>query len=278
MSVCGDPSLAKLSLSRAWDETRDVLRREGKLITAVALAMLVLPGVIAQVATPTHPGAQVARAGYWTFLSLAAVVIALAGQLAIVRLALGPPVSVGDAIRHGIRRAPAYLGATLIWLLPFTAAILLLVSSSPNPQKPSTGVALATLIAGGGLIYVAVRLFVGVAVASAEPLGPLEILRRSWDLTKGRFGKLFVFLLIFFTGFAVLSLAVGAVVGSAVRLASGEAEQFTVSALLLALASQLIGALVTSTLMVMLAQIYTQMVASEGSPPRLAETDGRRGD
>jgi hypothetical protein len=270
--------LAKLSLSRAWDETRDVLRRDGKLISAVALAMLVLPGVIAQVATPPHPGAQVANAGYWTFLSLAAVLIALAGQLAIVRLALGPPVSVGDAIRHGLKRSPAYLGATLIWLLPFTLAILAVVSSSPNPQKPSGAVALATLIAGGGLIYVAVRLFVGVAVASAEPLGPLQILRRSWDLTKGRFGKLFVFLLIFFTGFAVLSLAVGAVVGSAVRLAAGEAEQFTVSALLLALASQLVGALVTSTLMVMLARIYAQIIASDGSSSTLVGADGRRGD
>ena len=37
---------AKLSLSRAWDETRDVLRRDGRLIAIVALAMLVFPGTV----------------------------------------------------------------------------------------------------------------------------------------------------------------------------------------------------------------------------------------
>lgn len=257
--------MATLSLSRAWDETRDVLRREGRLITAVALAMLVLPAVIADVSTPPHPGAQVGPIGYWTILSVVAVIISLAGQLAIVRLALGPALSVGEAIRHGLRRLPAYLGTTLLWLLPFTLAISLLVSSSPNPQKPSGGVALATLVLLAGLIFIAVRLLMSVAVTSAEPLAPIAILRRSWALSKGRFGRLFAFLLVFLIAFAVLSLAVGAVVGSIVHLTIGEAGQFSVAALLVSLSVQLLSALVTATLMVMLARLYAQLAGLDAT-------------
>jgi len=46
---------AKLSLSRAWDETRDVLHRDGRLIAIVALAMLVFPGTVQEMVTPQAP-------------------------------------------------------------------------------------------------------------------------------------------------------------------------------------------------------------------------------
>ena len=32
----------------------------------------------------------------------------LAGQLALIRLALGPSITVGGAIAHGVRRMPIY--------------------------------------------------------------------------------------------------------------------------------------------------------------------------
>ena len=42
-----------------------------------------------------------------------ASLIALAGQLALIRLALGPSVTVGAAIAHGVRRLPVYLLAAI---------------------------------------------------------------------------------------------------------------------------------------------------------------------
>ena len=54
-------------------------------------------------------------------VAVIALIIALVGQLAIIRLAIGSRLTVGEAIGHGARRVPAYLAATLIWVLPFDA-------------------------------------------------------------------------------------------------------------------------------------------------------------
>ncbi len=52
-------------------------------------------------------------------VALIAVLISLVGQLSIIRLAMGPHVSVGEAIAHGGRRFLSYAGAVLVWTVPF---------------------------------------------------------------------------------------------------------------------------------------------------------------
>ena len=255
--------MTSLSLSRAWDDTRSVMRRDGRLITAVALALLVLPGVIADLVTPAHPSGQMAPVGYWTILTFAALLIGLVGQLAIVRLALGPPLSVGQAIRHGASRLPAYLGATLLWIFPFVLVTSVVLAMSADPQKPSAGVAMAVLVLMGAFVFVAVRLILGVAVASAEKVSAVGVLRRSWALSRGHFARLFAFLILFLIAFVILVLAVSAVIGTVVKLTLGDVEPFTVAALLVSLAAQLVGALVTGTLMVMLARLYAQVAGQQ---------------
>jgi hypothetical protein len=257
--------LASLSLSRAWDETRGVLRRDGRLITAVALAMLVLPGVIADVVTPQHPGTQMAPFGYWTIVSFLSLLVSLAGQLAIVRLALGPPSSVGEAIRHGARRLPAYVGATLMWMLPLLLLFAVVLSSSANPEKPTPGVAFAVLLLCGLFFFVFVRLLLAPAVASAEAVSSITVLRRSWGLSRGRFGRLFAFLILFLITYLILMVAFSAVIGSAVRVTLGDVEPFSVAVLLMSFVTQLVGALLTSSLMVMVARLYAQLSGRESS-------------
>ena len=69
-----------------------------------------------------------------------ALLIALVGQLAVIRLAIGSGLTVGEAIRHGARRAPAYLAATLMWVLPIlVVAVLLAGSSGGQMQTMSPG-------------------------------------------------------------------------------------------------------------------------------------------
>ncbi|MFL6842219.1 MAG: hypothetical protein ACJ8D2_07225, partial [Sphingomicrobium sp.] len=92
--------MAQLSVSKAWDETRGIFVRDGSLLTAVALALLVLPQII--VGLVTVPGAGAATpAGRLVWL--VAALVGVVGQIAIVRLALGH-TTVGDAIGHGARR------------------------------------------------------------------------------------------------------------------------------------------------------------------------------
>src|SRR3954469_21169370 len=63
--------MAKLSISQAWDETRLILERDGKLIAAVALALFVLPGIVLNVAVPKMPTGQMREPGAWMLIAFA---------------------------------------------------------------------------------------------------------------------------------------------------------------------------------------------------------------
>lgn len=256
--------MTALSISRAWDETKATLRRDGRLFVVVALALFVLPGVIAELITPAAPSGQMPAAGAWTLLSVLALLISLVGQLAVCRLALGPVISVGEAIRHGVRRAPAYIASALIWVLPFLAVFALLAAQGgATPETMPPGIALGLLAVLIAFLAVAVRLILTSPVASAERRGPFGILARSWALTRGRWFKLFGFLILFVIVLVVALAAVSAVIGTVVALVSGEIEPMSVGALLLSLATQTVGAAITVLLMIMLARIYAQVTDAD---------------
>jgi hypothetical protein len=252
-------SVAKLSISQAWDESRAVLARDGKLIGTVALALFVLPGIVLDLTMPEAPAGQFPPAGPWMAVALVAILISLVGQLAIIRLAMGPHLTVGEAITHGARRLLPYLGAVLIWALPLSLVIgLLFASASADPEHPSAGTALGLIVAGLIGIYLAVRFLMMSAVASAEGSGPPAILRRSWEISGGNWWRLFGFLLIFAIGAIVLLWAVGTVTGLLAQLAFSSIARMTAGGLIVIIVSQLISALISLTFFVMLARLYTQ--------------------
>ena len=90
-----------LSISRAWEETRAILARDGRLIAAVALALIALPTAVTGLIDPNGIGDSAGRMGLDVIVVVASL-LALAGQLALIRLALGPSVTVGAAIVHGL--------------------------------------------------------------------------------------------------------------------------------------------------------------------------------
>src|ERR1700750_2864251 len=106
--------MTRLSISRAWDESSAVLARDGKLIGTVALALFVLPGLVLNIVAPqSHPGQDV-KPNPLMLLAIIPIIIALIGQLSVIRLAMGPHVTVGESLVHGARRILVYVGA---WLL-----------------------------------------------------------------------------------------------------------------------------------------------------------------
>ena len=258
--------VAKLSISEAWEESRAVLARDGKLIGTVALALFVLPGTILDLVMPEAPVGQFPPPGPWMAVAAVAILISLVGQLAIIRLAMGPHVSVGEAITHGARRLLPYVAAVLIWALPLMVVIALLYSAAgADPENPSAGVALGLLAVALLGIYLAVRFLMMSAVASAEAIGPAAILRRSWDISGGNWWRLFGFLFAFAIGAIVLIWAVGTVTGVVAQLALGSVERMTAGGLIVIIVSQLISALVSLTFFVILARIYTQGARPSGA-------------
>lgn len=236
-----------------------VLARDGRLFLAVALALFVLPGLILNASMPEAEPTQLPPAGPWMAIGLVALLVSLVGQLATIRLAMEPHVSVGEAIVHGLKRLLPYIAATLIWLVP-----ILLVGSglygflAMNESHPSVAASVALIVLCVILAFVAVRLILSSAVASAEHAGPLAIIRRSWELSRGNWWRLFVFLLLFGIGALCLIYAVDSVAGLIVRMVAEDAGPRSLGGLIISIISQLVSALLSVVLFVMLARLYVQ--------------------
>jgi hypothetical protein len=257
--------MAKLSISQAWDEARAILARDGKLIAAVALALFVLPGIVLNVAVPRAPAGQIWHPSPSAMIILAVVLlITLVGQLSVVRLALGPHITVGEAISHGARRLLPYVGAFLLWSVPLLAVGSVLYTMS-NPQSPSVAAAIGLLAVTGLGVFISVRLMLLSAVASAESGGPIAILQRTWALTRGNWWRLFGFVVMLLIAALAAIWAVGAVVGVLAKLAFGDLSPLSIGGLIVVIVGQLLSAAISVVLLVMVARLYAQRAGVGGA-------------
>lgn len=260
-----------LSISRAWEETRSLLLRDGKLFASVALALISLPTAVAGLINPSGMS-DTSTPILVDLIALVASLIALAGQLALIRLALGRGETVGAAIAHGLRRLPIYLVAVLLIVaglvvlgIPFAGVMLAagipLDRSGSVPNSPL--VLLLALLYAAAACFFAIRFVLSTAVASAEPVGPIGILRDSWRLTAGHWWRLFGFVVLFFILAIVVLLAAGGAVGVAAGMLFGGIQPMSAGALVLALVQALLNAALTVLFTVMLACIYTQLAGRD---------------
>lgn len=270
--------MSKLSVSKAWEETKGLLDRDGKLLATVAAALILLPQVVAGVATGQMPNADRSQFGW---LVAIAAIVSVIGQLAIAWLAVGRGATVAEAIRHGARRFLPFFGAMLILVLVLVAvaalaAAILIAAGVVEPEggDPSAGDVLGVLLlAALPMLYLSVRLLPNTPVAAAERGGPIAILKRSWTLTGGHFARLAGFLLAFMVAAIVVMLAVGAVSALIVRLLFGDAEPFSMGALVLALFNGTAQTGIVLVYVVMLTRIYVQLAGAtevEASVPSSA--------
>ncbi len=252
--------MSKLSISKAWEASRDVIGRNGSLLATVALALLVLPGVVSDMAKPATDGAAFPEPGPWLIVAAIAFIIGLIGQLAIVTQALGSRRTVAEAIGHGMRRAPSYVAATFIWTAPFALLMYAMARGAGTP--PSGGVVLGLLPLLIVFLYLCVRMILTPAVATAESGGPLHIIKRSWALTSGNWWRLFGFVVVWAIAAMVVLLAVQAIGGLLSGMIFGDSEPMTVGGLVVSVLTRLAGAALTVVLVVMQARLYLQVAAA----------------
>jgi hypothetical protein len=259
--------MSTLSISKAWEESKAIAVRDGRLIAAVALALVMLPEAIFGVIVPPPPLSGEAAPSWATGLSLVVAVLGIVGQIAIVKLALGPATSVGESIVHGFKRVLPALAALGVFVLPLAAilvALLVAVGGSSAIESlssgtPQPGVAGLILLFVAIVFAISIRFQMVVPVATAETSNPIDILKRSWELTRGHYWRLLGFLLVAAL-FAVVMLLVANMIGGILgRLAFGDTKPFTIGALVVALISAAAQAAFTCLVGVMLARIYVQL-------------------
>lgn len=257
-----------LSISKAWEESRGLLASDGRLFSIVALALIGVPTMISGLIEPETATATTREGpGLIDVVVLIFALIALVGQLSLVRLALKPSVTVGGAIAHGARRMPVYFVTALIIGLGLLVLIIPIVAvgmaSGVEIDRTMSNFTstmwLMLLVVCAIMVFVGVRLMMGTPVATAEQAGPVEIIKRSWALTHGVWWKLFGFMVMLLVGAIIVLIAVGAIVGSIVTVALGPIEPMSTSALVVGAVQGLFNAAFTTVFAVMLARIYVQL-------------------
>jgi hypothetical protein len=259
--------MRRLSISLAWEQTKSCLAADGRLLATVAAALIALPVVIAEVIAPAGVQAGDADVGTKAILFIFVTIIGVVGQLALIRLAVGPSTSVGEAIVHGLRRLPFYLVAgllvvVLVGITMVLAGVILAIvgvhitktAIPPDPRIVLTGLALLAFFC-----FVGVRFLLASPVAASEAVGPIKILQRSWDLTAGHFWRLLGFLLLLLIGALAALEAIQLVTNLIATFLLGPLDAFSPSALVVALVDGVSNGLVVTVLTVMLARIYVQL-------------------
>ena len=255
-----------LSISNAWDEARAIIARDGRLLASVALALIVFPEtVLAVVGFPM--GMQPSLVS--TLVYFVVILLGFTAQIAINRLAIGPGITVGGAIRRGFERllpvvaALLALGIGLFLLLLIIALILGLAGLAVAPglgQEPPPAI-IVLLILFAVLSFAVCQLF--VPIAAAEPGGPVRLFARSWELARPAYLRLVAFVLLVFAGILLVGLAGEFIFGSAVLLTLGPPKPGTVAALVLGLFAGILQAAFGVVMSVMLARIYVQLAGRD---------------
>lgn len=261
--------MARLSISRAWEETAAFARREARLLFPVAFLLMSLPGSILQAMAPVTTPGKLPELGLWLAFLPVVVIGSLVGGLAISHLALRPGASVGEALQIGLRRFLPLLGAAVLvgvgvslLMIPLILIVAVLATPASAGAVPPALAVLPVLLMIPVLVVVWVRLILMTPAAAAESVGPIALIRRSWDLTRGHFWRLLGFLVLLILVSLVVLTAVGAIGGILVILIAGQPQPGSIAMFLVLLISALVQAVVSGLFTAFIARIYAQLAGT----------------
>jgi len=219
--------MTRLSISKAWEETKAVVTRESRLLVTVALAFVAIPVVVA------------------------------AGMIALSTLAITGGVRVGDAVQRGFRRLLPFCAIVLgvLFSLSLVAGVLAAATAAPTPMVAVEMLLLLLLIISPLLARFAIL----PAIAAAEDGGPVTLVRRGWALTRGAALKLWGVFIVTAIAWLIIEAAAGVTLGTVVTLVLGPPDPGSASRVLM---SGIVGLMRSAELLlfsVMLARIYAQL-------------------
>lgn len=219
----------RLDLARIWADAVAMARANIDALSAIAGMFMLLPGVLSSwiLPEPARPDPK-ARLGdiltansdymaaHWPIIVLSGLLVAF-GSLAILALLVHPTrPTVADALRLGLVALPFYMLASMLQAAAVIAGCFLF------------------LLPG---IYLAARFLCIASVAVAEGRhGPIAIMARSFQLTRGNGLRLLLLLAVM--------LIVGVIVSTVARSVVGIAGALLLPADLARFANILMGSLI----------------------------------
>ena len=263
--------MTNLSITTAWNETIAFVKREAGLILPIAFLLIALPGALMQMLMPLTPPGETPEPGLWLLLLPVAIIAGMVGSIAITYLSLRPGASVEEALRVGLRRFIMLFAASLLvslgFILAFVPLVLIFVGGaalSGNLAASAGSLVLLLLIFLVVVIAVWVRLMLMTPVAAVESAGPIEIIRRSWQLTAGHFWKLLGFIILLLIAAVVVIMVVSMVFGLLLFAIAGRPDPGSTSMILLTIVTAVIQAVLAAIFATLIGRIYHQL--SGGAP------------
>lgn len=265
----------KLDMGKAWNDATALLKGNFTLIAAIVGLYYFLPSfaialLFPEIAAPATPAAPPGADPRATIEAMAAAIqeqyargwpfflaITIAQYLGAVSvLALFPTrggATVGEALSAGLRGAPIYFAAQIIFILA-AGIVFGLFAGLAFALSPILGV-IVGLILGVGLLYASIKLILVPAVIAMEgERNPIKAMKRSWALSKGNTLLIFVFLLVLFVVIGLISLLVTLVLTTILSAFGGP-----VAGIGTALVSSLTSAVIGGVFLVVLAAIHRQL-------------------
>ena len=263
--------MTKLSISQAWNEAREALVAQRRLLVPLLLGLVLLPTTLVSLVQPQLPKGAQPEPGLWTLVALLAVLAMLTAQLAVILLVNGWRGSLGQAILRAAKRLPILIviGFILGFLALVVASLALSLGGSVGVVggrvlfSPSGAAGwLAIILLTALAIALSVKLMPLVAVVAEQDTGPIASLKLSWESTRGDFWRLLAVLVVIAVAFLAIAAAVGTVIGSLTVLLLGQPKPFSLSMLVLGLANGAVQALLIGGYSALLARIWAQIGSS----------------
>ncbi|WP_427968616.1 glycerophosphoryl diester phosphodiesterase membrane domain-containing protein [Altererythrobacter sp.] len=228
----------KLDMGQAWNAAIAMLTANRSVVMIVAgvffflpsLALvLLLPESVQPPAETADPKAaleammQIYTENWWAvLLSSVAQGIGMLALLALLTDRSRP--TVGEALKRGASGFPSYLGAQL--LLAFGVA---LVIGLPLGAAAASGVgaliAVLVIAAVVFMLYAVVKgSLIPQVIAIDGILNPVQVLKRSWQLTKGNSVRLLVFYVLLAVAMGVLLIIATMIFGLILAVIGGDIE------------------------------------------------------
>jgi hypothetical protein len=196
--------MTEVSFAGIWDATLAAVREEAPLVVPVAAAFLFLPQLLFarwMGDLPANEWFTPGNSGRTLLVFIPVALASLVGQIAITAMALRafPGRTVAEALGQSAARIMPAIAANLIQAIAFVGGLLLLILPG---------------------FYLLARLILVIPILVCETRDPLEAVRRSWELTRGRGLKVTGFLLVLIFGFLLISLAMSGIAAAVGVLAS----------------------------------------------------------
>jgi hypothetical protein len=259
--------MTAFSLGTVWEETIAFLRRESGLLIPIALAIygpaqLMLDFGMQSIMTVRNTAQP--ELPLQALLVVPGGLMLLLGNLVVALLVIVPGISVGEALKAGLRRLPIALAAMLLLgaaMLTVTIIVSLgafMVGGSARAPLLASQF-LVPLMIPIGIIWL--RLLLLPTVIAVEAVGPGDGIRRAWAIGRNNVLRLIgVWVLVLFLSL-VLAMIELFVIGSLAELLKLGAGDATLPAVLQAIANAALEALLSMGFAVYLSLVYRTLAS-----------------